>query len=147
MRVLLHLATTLACMASAALAAGCATPYQPLTPFSLRGGYVDERLSQDIFFVGFYGNGVTDAQTPGKYVLYRCAELAEQAGAGYFMPIAGDPTGHNPLNLDIIVVGIVPVPIPVHRPFSTVAVRLLHERPNDSKQQFFETKEILKSLR
>lgn len=144
-----RLMRTLACMAlvGGCLAAGCATPYQPLTAWSYRGGYVDQQLPQDTFFVEFYGNGYTDAHTAGNYLLYRCAELADQAGAEYFLAIGGDPSGRSHLHIDIVHAYPVMFPIPVYRPFAAVYVRLLHEPPSDPKQRFFKTKDVLESLR
>lgn len=139
----------LACsaIAGACLDAGCATPYQPLTAWTLRGGYVDEALTQDTLFVGFYGNGFTRTRDAGEYVLYRCAELADQAGAEYFVAIGGFPSGQSHEDFDVVMIGSIPSVVSVSRPFATVYVRLLRQPPNDPTQKVFKTKDVLESLR
>jgi hypothetical protein len=74
----------------AALLVGCAlsTPYQPVN-FLGRGGYLDERISDDTYRVAFYGAGTTKAPAMHAMVLYRTAEIASSRGFDYFEVLGG----------------------------------------------------------
>jgi hypothetical protein len=67
---------------------GCATPYQPFELFG-RGGYQDQRISEDMYEVAYYGNHVTSMQTLNALLLYRSAELTLDCGYDYFEVING----------------------------------------------------------
>ena len=58
-------------------ASGCATTYGPQ---GLTGGYVDDQVDEETYFVSFYGNGNTDGDTVWYYWIYRCAELTKEKG-------------------------------------------------------------------
>ena len=79
-----------AVLASAAplLLAGCMTPYQPA---GFGGGYQEQKLADDTYFVSFYGNGNTPDGVVAKYFLYRCAELTSKHGYAYFELFAPAP--------------------------------------------------------
>jgi hypothetical protein len=79
----------LACLAalSAALAAvSCATPYQEMS-FIGAGGYVDYQVDSNSFLVRFQGNSYSDRDEVEVYLLYRCANIAVEQGADYFVII------------------------------------------------------------
>ncbi len=78
-RVLMAAAATLALGACAT-----ATPYQPAGFEGQRGGYVEQRLEQDRFRVGFAGNSLTSRDTVETYLLYRAAEVTVQSGYDWF---------------------------------------------------------------
>jgi hypothetical protein len=78
---ILSSAAQLAGLLVSAVLTGCATPYQPMGAL---GGYQEEQLAPDIYRVAFFGNGYTNPQTAGEYVIHRCAELTEQRGYRYF---------------------------------------------------------------
>lgn len=61
--------------------AGCATPYQHQ---GLRGGFSDNELAPDSFFVAFYGNAYTSAERAHDFVLLRACDLTLQNGYAYF---------------------------------------------------------------
>lgn len=61
---------------------GCATEYQRQ---GLTGGYTDTRIQDDIFRVGFKGNGYTSTERAADLALLRCAELALENGYKYFV--------------------------------------------------------------
>lgn len=67
---------------------GCfgATPYQPIR---WNGGYMDSKVQQDTWNVGFNANGNTSITTANNYLLYRCAEITVQNGFDYFVVTAG----------------------------------------------------------
>lgn len=72
----------------AALAGGCATPYQSAAPnwFSLGvdGGFMVSGLRGGVFRVRFVGNVNTTSETTQTYALYRSAVLAEEQGFAGF---------------------------------------------------------------
>ena len=71
------------CLSSAL---GACTPYASsgnlLTGWM--GGYSDSAGPGELTRVEFSGNGYVDPQKIGLYVMYRCAELAQQNGKPYF---------------------------------------------------------------
>lgn len=72
--------------AMALMLAGCATGYHsaadPLRGFT--GGYWDEPGPGELLKVGFAGNGYIDRETITAYLMYHCAELAQQRHKPYF---------------------------------------------------------------
>jgi len=68
------------------LAAACVgpTPYQPLVP--QRGGYSEERLSENQYRVVFTGNAQTPPERVEQLLLRRAAELTLTAGYDWFRP-------------------------------------------------------------
>ena len=76
--------SVLAAIAIAAAAAGCVspTPYQPLVPE--RGGYSQERLSENRYRVVFKGNAHTRPQQVERFLLRRAAELTLENGYEWF---------------------------------------------------------------
>ncbi len=62
------------------LMAGCATPYQQFTAFTMTGGYDQKDMGRDVYRVSFGANGYTSRETAQCYFLYRCAELTLEKG-------------------------------------------------------------------
>lgn len=84
-RVLMAATATLALAACAT-----ATPYQPAGYDGQRGGFVEQRIEQNRFRVGFAGNSLTSRETVETYLLYRAAELTAQNGYDWFAMVARD---------------------------------------------------------
>jgi hypothetical protein len=66
--------------------AGCATPYQPE---GAAGGYTETRLDNNVFRVGFNGNGYTSAERAEEMALLRSAEVALNNGFSHFVVVDG----------------------------------------------------------
>lgn len=86
-------------LALSLMLAGCttATPYQPYraeTAGGTHGGYSDQQLAPDRYFVRFHGNELTSRDRVEGYMLYRAAELTLQRGYDWFM-IVDRHTEHN----------------------------------------------------
>jgi len=64
------------------LVSGCATGYQRE---GFTGGYTDMKLQDDIFKVGFRGNGYCGSERAENFALLRCAEVALENGYNYFI--------------------------------------------------------------
>ena len=64
------------------LFAGCVTPYQPS---SAMGGYLEHNLNQKTFTVSYSGNGYTKHEIVYACLLRRCAELATENQADFFV--------------------------------------------------------------
>lgn len=62
----------------------CATTYRPL---GFGGGYSDVQIDANTYRVSFRGNGYTSRDRVETYMLYRCAELTDQAGYDYFVVV------------------------------------------------------------
>jgi hypothetical protein len=60
------------------------TPYQPLVPE--RGGYSEQRLSENQYRVVFTGNARTPPEQVEQLLLRRAAELTLKAGYDWFRP-------------------------------------------------------------
>ncbi len=71
-------------------AVGCTTRYQPE---GATGGYTDARLDSTTYSVSFRGNAYTSQDKVANYMLYRCAEVTEQAGYDYFVILRGGTEG------------------------------------------------------
>lgn len=69
-------------LAGIVVALGCATPYQPM---GFSGGYKEELLYQDVYFVEFHGNANTARSTVTKYVYQRANELCREKGFDDFV--------------------------------------------------------------
>ena len=67
---------------------GCATGYQP---YSITGGYKNQQVGPNRYYVEFYGNGNTNRDTVFAYWLYRCAELTQEKGFDYFIIVSDAP--------------------------------------------------------
>lgn len=69
------------------LLSGCFGPtlYQV---HQLSGGYRESPVSQNRWYVEFYGNGYTSRDSVMAYWLYRCAELTLQKGFEYFVLVS-----------------------------------------------------------
>lgn len=65
----------------------CATTYQAA---GFTGGYEDARLDETTYLVSFRGNGYTSRERVETLLLYRCAELTQQAGLDYFVLISDE---------------------------------------------------------
>jgi hypothetical protein len=68
-------------VAAALLLTGCATAYAPQ---SMTGGFLDEKVADDVWRVSFAGNGYTSQETVQTYWLYHCAVLALEKGYAGF---------------------------------------------------------------
>lgn len=65
-----------------------ATPYQPYRSESAsgaHGGYSDQRIAADHYWVRFHGNELTSRERVEGYLLYRAAELSLQQGYDWFL--------------------------------------------------------------
>ena len=71
----------LAAAAATLLLAGCATGYHGA---GFTGGYWEHEGPGELIKVHFAGNGFSDASTVDKYLLRRCAEVAQAKGKPYF---------------------------------------------------------------
>jgi len=68
---------------------GCATPYQKDSAWNaVVGGYSDYRLDESTFVVSFRGGNQTPVANLGPYLLFRCAEVAIEAGFEYFQIVS-----------------------------------------------------------
>jgi len=70
------------CCFLVSLTSGCRTPYQSE---SLRGGYSETRLQENVFTVSFRGNGYTRPERTTDFAMLRCAELTIQNGYRFFV--------------------------------------------------------------
>ena len=71
-RILLAIAAGAAVTLSAC---ATATPYQPMGATGVRGGYADERISENRFRVAFAGNSVTSREQVEMSLLLRAAGI------------------------------------------------------------------------
>ena len=85
---MLHFRVAPAVLAACLVLGGCATPYQPR---GATGGYVEQKIDDNTYLVGFFGNGNTSRDAVFKMWLYRCADLTSQLGYDYFV-VAGRPS-------------------------------------------------------
>ena len=60
----------------------CATAYGPRNSM---GGYEEKNVGEDMIEVRFYGNQHTSRDKTAKRLLYRCAELTQEAGFDSFV--------------------------------------------------------------
>lgn len=76
----------LACVILCAGLAGCATGYHsvndPIRGYA--GGYREEPGPGELLKVAFYANAHSERDTVTAYLMYRCAELAQQRHKPYF---------------------------------------------------------------
>lgn len=64
---------------------GCATPMQKSGFWNgVGGGYSEKQIQDDLWRVGYTGNGFTTYETVQTYWLYRCASLAGERGYAGF---------------------------------------------------------------
>jgi hypothetical protein len=59
----------------------CATPYQPN---GIRGGYKDQHLHDNVYYVAFGGNAWIDKGTAVQYFHRRAKELCTEKGFGNY---------------------------------------------------------------
>lgn len=82
----------LACL-FALILAGCATGYQdannPILGFF--GGHTHSDGPGQLIKVEFFANGLSERERVGKFLLYRCAEVAQMRGKEYFALYASLP--------------------------------------------------------
>ncbi|NVJ49618.1 MAG: hypothetical protein HWE11_04475 [Gammaproteobacteria bacterium] len=64
---------------------GCATQYQPMNIWSV--GYSETQLGENIYKVSFQGNDPSEKVRIEDFTLLRCAELALEKGASWFIII------------------------------------------------------------
>lgn len=72
-----------ACMGMVLL--NCDAPYQPYS--GVRGGYVDQEISGNLFSVSFYGNGYTTVEAAQKYAKKRAQEVCLKRGSDEYQVI------------------------------------------------------------
>jgi hypothetical protein len=60
----------------------CATGYHKK---GFSGGYWERKMSNNMFEVGFRGNGYTSSETVNSYFKRRCAELTLKSGFSHFV--------------------------------------------------------------
>ncbi len=77
-----------------AVLAGCQTPYQQQTLFSL-GGFTDHSIDDQTVHIEFAGNVNTPREKVERFFLYRCAEVTDRAGYRYFMVMPKAAMGSN----------------------------------------------------
>ncbi len=82
---------TITTLAAAALLAGCVSPtsYRPVGADGKPFGYTSSKLWEPIYRVRFQGNGRTPWRWIDAFLLYRAAEVAQEAGAPGFKIIEG----------------------------------------------------------
>jgi len=61
---------------------GCASPYQEI---GYGGGYYHQRITEDIYKVGFRGNGFTGFEQTRDFAFLRSAEICAQLGYTHFV--------------------------------------------------------------
>lgn len=136
-------------LAVIAFSLACATPYQPK---GFAGGYTDTRLTEDIYLVEFRGNGYTPRQQVEIYLLYRCAEITQEAGYTHFVVLDDDSEAQRSAILTpgqwkgtssggTYYPGQV---IPITRYGATTRIKMLWEEPED--EFAFEAEELLRNL-
>jgi hypothetical protein len=69
------------------LTVSCATPYQK---HGYSGGYWEKKVGQDLWEVGFSGNGYTSSSTVSHYLKKRCAELTLKNGFTHYIILDKD---------------------------------------------------------
>jgi hypothetical protein len=69
------------------LTVSCATPYQK---HGYSGGYWEKKVGQDLWEVGFSGNGYTSSLTVSRYLKKRCAELTLKNGFTHYIILDKD---------------------------------------------------------
>ena len=69
-------------LASLTAIAGCATGYHSV---KFSGGYSHTQLGRDAFSVTYSGNAFVGREKAIDFAILRAAELADQAGYGYFL--------------------------------------------------------------
>ena len=60
----------------------CSSSYGPLNSM---GGYQEKQIGKDMMEVRFYGNQHTSKEKVSQLLLYRCAEVTEEAGFDFFV--------------------------------------------------------------
>lgn len=79
---------TLIALSRCLLLAACLAPVQSCAttfgPAGFAGGYTEEKLDDARFEVRFSGNVYTSASQVHRFLLRRCAQLAQQMGFAYF---------------------------------------------------------------
>jgi hypothetical protein len=60
----------------------CASSYRPSNIF---GGFYETQLAENVFTVGFSGNGYTSSDRATNLCLLRCAEISKIKGFDYFI--------------------------------------------------------------
>lgn len=73
---------SIACVAFALAATGCATQYQSS---GMTGGHSDQAGPGKLHQVVFSANGYTSSELAEKYALYRCAEIAQSLNKPFFV--------------------------------------------------------------
>lgn len=141
--------------AASALLAGCATPYQPLGPMSLSGGYRDLSLGNDVYRISFGANGFTTHETAQTLWLWRCAELTLERGFDGFQ-IMSDmhlsdaiPALRGPDDVAFSPASYVVIPVPVddsNKPFLSGDIRLLKAPLEQSPPKVFEAHALKDTL-
>lgn len=81
-----------AALAAVALITGCVapTPFQPRTEARGAHGFSSVKVEDGLLRVEFHGNARTTQRAVDAYVLYRAAELANEAAAPAFAVLEGD---------------------------------------------------------
>lgn len=102
----------------------CATPYQEMS-FIGAGGYVDHQIDSNSFIVRFQGNSYSERDEVEAYLLYRCANIAVEQGADYF----------------------VIVDRAYDRPNATALIRVYEGKPPDGEYRAFDAADVIAHLR
>lgn len=143
---------------------GCVTPYQADAG---SGGYREQRIDGNTWFVGFRGSAETKIDDVFVYWLYRCAEITRREGYTHFMRVdrktSGLPEGRvvvsNRWSGPVPAAEAVPrmpvkggglIFVPMYQgpkepdPEVTGLVRLLREVPDNQKGFAYEAAQILR---
>jgi hypothetical protein len=104
---------------------GCATAYQPV---GLTGGFMETKLSQDVWEVKFDGNGFTSEPRARDLTLLRSAELTLNNSFSYFVIANAATDKFSGTNAGSVLAGGVAGFIP--KPFSTNTVRMFASKPD-----------------
>lgn len=101
---------------------GCATPYQ-----SAHGGrgYIDYRITTDVFAVSFRGSVGTLEDTVERYLLRRASELTLEHGFTHFVILSEKERTRSSS------VGYSGFKIPIVAPGTSVWIRCFHDPPRD----------------
>ena len=103
---------------------GCATPYQSVRG---SGGYMDYRITTDVFAVSFQGSVGTREDTVERYLLRRASELTLEHGFTHFVILSEKERTRSSS------VGYSGFKIPMVAPGTSVWIRCFHGPPPDSE--------------
>ncbi len=107
----------------------CATSYTE-DGFLTRGGFKEEKISNNAYEVGFYVNGYTSEEKANRYLLYRCAELTAKNGFKYF-EIINQRFGYDKTKLNYGYLG------------ARARIRMFNDAPTKPSEDIFNAKRFM----